>query len=123
MTTNAPEEPIQFHTAPSQAVTTEMVQRHVRYHPITEEELDMVAAISNSIHVGFLGITAGAFIAFWLTVKTVTTLTADDKTLFIVLMWVTGLASAYFIFQSIGDFFRARRTLTNIKRRQTAGGT
>jgi hypothetical protein len=102
---------------PIPSVTAEMVPRHVRYHAITEEELGMVAVLSNSIHLAFLGITVGALVAFWITLKTVMNLTTDDRTMFRALMWLTGLLSAYFLAQSVADVVRSRGTLNSIKRR------
>ena len=65
------------------AVTSEMAPRHVVYHPITAQELDMIAALSNSIHLAFLGITVGAFLAFWITLKTVAGMATDDRAMFV----------------------------------------
>jgi ABC-type phosphate/phosphonate transport system permease subunit len=117
-----PQQGIQFQAGGQAAVTAEMAPRHVVYHPVTSQEIDMVAALSNSIHVAFLGIAVGAFIAFWITLRTVTNLTADDRTMFRVLMWVTGFMSAYLLVQSGADVLRSRKTRDDIKRRSRVEG-
>jgi hypothetical protein len=99
-------------------VTSEMAPRHVVYHPVTSQELDMVASLSNSVHLAFFGAMAGAFVSFWLTLKTVASLTTDDKMMLTILVWVAGVLAAYFLVQSLKDIWTARRTLNDIKQRK-----
>jgi len=118
MATTPPGPRIEFSSGGMPAVTTEMATRHVVYHPVSAQELDMVAALGNSIHLAFFGISIGALIAFWITVKTVT-LGADDRNLFWILMLAAGFLSPYFLALSIREVVRSRRMLSDIKRRPT----
>src|SRR5258705_13658352 len=98
---------LEFQPQVAPVVTAEMVPRHVSYHAISAEELDMVGSIGNSIHLTFFGVTIGLFAAFWIMLKQVGAVAEGDKALVIGLMATSGVLSLYFLAQSLWGLWQA----------------
>jgi hypothetical protein len=100
----------------SMPLTVEYAPRVLTMHTLTEVELDTVAGLSNSVHLAFLGISAGAFVAFVITLATVA---IEDPRTAATLSALTGLSavlSLYFGVRAITDFRSSRQKLAEIKR-------
>ncbi len=110
-----PEQDVRFQPPSADgALTVHQVARTIYMHRVSSEELDMIASLSNSIYLTFFGISAGSFISFWITIKTVS-LTLDLNAMFIAFLWASGLSCAFFGVQSIVGYIKSRATLSRIK--------
>jgi hypothetical protein len=85
-------------------------------HTVTEVELDTVASLSNSVHLGLLGISAGALIAFAITLLTVDITDPTVKAIMASLTWVSAIFSLYFGARATLDYRAAQQKLREIKR-------
>jgi|SRR5262245_7041955 len=104
--------------APLPGVTVEELPRHLRMHRITEQELIALAGIKTGTHLAFFGITLGAFIAFFIVLRTVNPLSERDYNLFFVLCWVTVLLCVFFAVMACIEFRNSRSLVAAIRGRQ-----
>ena len=113
---NKPSDELRIVPAAGMPLTVQYARRTLRMLTLTEIELDTVASIGNSVHLAFLGISAGAFIAFGITMLTLPI--ADPKLFatFAALTALAGILTAYFGVRALIDYRASRAKLSEIKR-------
>jgi hypothetical protein len=99
----------------SPQLSVQYARRTLRMHSLSEAELDAVASLSNSIHLAFLGMSLGSFVAFAIVLVTVEIHDSRLYASFVSLAWLSAVLSLYFGVRSIGEYFTARRKLREIK--------
>ena len=84
-------------------------------HSVTGPELDMVASLSNSLHLAFFGICVGAFISLGIVLSL--TPISDPKLYasYVALTAVSGGGALYFGIRAFLDYRAAQRKLKEIK--------
>lgn len=84
---------------------------------VTEQELDALGSIKAGLGLTFFGASLGAFIAFWIVLKTVPGLPADDLATFRALSFVTGAMTIFFLAWSILEGRGTRQLIQRIRGR------
>jgi hypothetical protein len=87
---------------------------------IFEPELDSVAAGSASLHLTFFGISAGALVAFWITLATVTIDDPMTYGAFVGLLAVSVIGSLYFGVRGVSDYVAAQKKIKELKQGRRA---
>ncbi len=85
-------------------------------HTVTSSELDTVASLSNSVDLTFFGVCGGAFLAFGITMLTVTFSNPLLVSGFVAATMVSGLGTAFFGARARISYKDAQRRLLEIKR-------
>lgn len=103
--------------SPANPVSLDMQQRVMKCFPVFESEFNNLAFSANPIILVFLGISAGAWIAFWITGRTVSELSEYDRALFTTLTWSAGFITAFLIALGCLSYWRWWQTVKDIKKR------
>lgn len=85
-------------------------------HSVTTGELDMVASLSNSVHLAFFGLSAGAVITLGVTLVTVPMATPIMAAGFISATIVSSISTLFFGVMARISHKDARRKIEDIKR-------
>lgn len=97
-------------------LTVQYAPRTVMVHPVTGQELDTIAALSNSVHLSFFGLCAGAATAFAIVLSTSDTSNAVTHASYLALFAVSTVGTIYFGVRALIDYRASRRKLEEIKR-------
>ena len=84
-------------------------------HMVSETELDTVATMGASVHLGFFGMGFGALIAFGIALLTIEIPDPRTYAAFVAMFAVSVVASLYFGTRGVLDYRAARRKLREIK--------
>ena len=84
-------------------------------HTLTETELEAVASLSSSVHLAFLGMSFGSFIAFAIVLWTIEIRDPLQHATFAGLAWTSAMLSLYFGVRAAIDYRASRRKLKEIK--------
>ncbi len=84
-------------------------------HTLTGTELDTVASLSNSVHLTFFGLCAGAAVAFAVVLSTGGATDAMTHAEYVALLAVSGALALYFGIRAFVDYRTAKRKLSEIK--------
>lgn len=96
-------------------LTVEYAQRSIRMHWIAGTELDTVAGLSNSIHLTFFGLCAGAAIAFAVVLTTGNITDPMTHAGYVSALITSGVLAFYFGIRGVRDYRLAKRKLKEIK--------
>jgi hypothetical protein len=102
-------------TATGMPLTVRYAKRTIHMHTLTEVELDTVASLSNSVHLGMLGISAGSLVAFVITLMTVPIVDSKIAAVIAGLTFVSALATMFFGGRSFLCYRDSQRKLREIK--------
>jgi apolipoprotein N-acyltransferase len=102
------------------ATTIEELPRHLRMYRVTDQELTTLASVKSGLYLGFLGVSLGCLVAFWIVLKTVSSLSERDYTTFFALTFLSGFLSLFCGVMTIPEILSSRRLVTAI--RGTASG-
>jgi hypothetical protein len=96
-------------------LTVQYLPRTVMVHPVTTNELDAVASLSNSLNLTFFGISFGSTTAFGIVLST--SVIGDPKVYaaYVALLAVSFIGSGYFGIRGILDYRAAKKKLEEIK--------
>lgn len=93
------------------------VPREIRMYSVTNQELETLVSANTSVHLTFLGVAIGLFVAVLVTLLTVP---LSDKmfAVFIALIAVGGGSIVYFGWRAYGDYTATRSRLDEIRGRK-----
>jgi len=100
----------------SNPVTISYARREVTLHSVTENELDTVASLSNSVDLAFTGICGGAFVTLAVTLATVTLASPIAAAGFISGTIISGIGTLFFGIKARISYKEAEQKLKDIKR-------
>ena len=102
--------------SPTSPVTIERVPRTIRMYSVSDQELDVFGAMYGSINATFFGLSAGAAVAFLITV-----LSASDDlnnrlfAIFVALLTLSAVGVLYFGIRMVADYRTAGRHIRRIR--------
>jgi hypothetical protein len=96
-------------------VTFHYAHRDLTLHFVTEQELDAVASLSNSVHLTFLGVSFGALITLAITLSTVTISDSKVFAAFVACTVLSAASTLYFGIRAWISYREARRKLRELK--------
>lgn len=99
----------------SQNLTVEFVPRNLKMINISTSELDAVASLSPSVHMGFLGMSLGGLVAFGIVLGTVEIMNPSMYATFVALTAVSAVFTLYFGVRAGLDSYAARKKLRELK--------
>lgn len=103
-------------TTTNMPLVVEYPPRTLRMHQVTEAELDSVASLGNSIHLTFLGMSFGAFVALAIVLFSIEIADPLKYASVVGLTWISGIATLYFGARAIIDHRASRAKISEIKR-------
>lgn len=106
--------------SPITPVTVEFAPRTLRMHLVAESELDTIASLSNSIHIGFAGASVGSLIAFGIVLATVQLTDPLLHASFVGLTWISGVFTIYFGVRAYLDYRASKEKLNQLKSKKAA---
>jgi hypothetical protein len=89
--------------------------RRVMVISVTSSELDTVAALNNSVHLGFFGLSLGSAIAFGTVLATSSIPDARTHATFVALLAVSMIGSTYFGIRAFIDYLAAKKKQAELK--------
>lgn len=101
--------------SPVTPITVEYAPRTLRMHIVAESELDAIASLSNSIHIGFVGASIGSLIAFGIVLATVQLTDPLLHATFVGLTWISGVFTVYFGVRAYLDYRASKEKLNQLK--------
>jgi hypothetical protein len=100
----------------SNPVTLSYARREVTMHTVTENELDTVASLSNSVDLAFTGICGGGFLTLAVTLATVTLTSPITSAGFVSATIISGLGTLFFGIKARISYKEAQEKLKDIKK-------
>ena len=114
--TTPPVAPAEYTDAQQLGITIEQPPRTLKVIRVFESELDAITSTGTSLHLTFLGISAGSLVSFIVVISTVNSLSTIQSAGFTGMVWASAIGTLYFGIQSLRDFLRARRKISDLKR-------
>lgn len=97
-------------------ITVEYVSRSMRMIPVSSDELDTVASLSNSINLAFFCLCVGAAIAFGIVLTTTSVPDPKVYASYVALLGASLIGTAFFGTKALSDFRAAKKKLGEMKR-------
>jgi hypothetical protein len=110
-----PIQQVQVSSVPA-PLTVQYASRTVMVHQLTNNELETVASISNSVHLTFFGLCTGGVISFGIVLAGSAIAEPKQIASYVALFAVSSIGSLYFGIRAVIDYRRAKDKLREIKR-------
>ena len=110
-----PAPPAEYTDAQQLGITIEQPPRTLKVIRVFESELDAITSIGTSIHLTFLGISAGSLVSFIVVISTVNSLSTIQSAGFTGMVWASTIGTLYFGIQSVLNMMRARKKIAALK--------
>ena len=107
--------PAEYTEAQQLGITIEQPPRTLKVIRVFESELDAITSIGTSIHLTFLGISAGSLVSFIVVISTVNSLSTMQSAGFTGMVWASTIGTLYFGIQSVLNVMRARKKIAALK--------
>ena len=104
-----PVPPAEYTDAQQLGITIEQPPRTLKVMRVVESELDEITSIGTSLHLTFLGISAGSLVSF--TIQSAGFTGAG----FTGMVWASAIGTLYFGIQSVLNVRRARKKIAALK--------
>ena len=99
-----PVPPAEYTDAQQLGITIEQPPRTLKVIRVVESELDEITSIGTSLHLTFLGISAGSLVSFTI-----------QSAGFTGMVWASAIGTLYFGIQSVLNVRRARKKIAALK--------